>query len=132
MAVLQGLRRMGAVISTGEADAYVAAWAAVGHLLGIDPSLLPRTEATAQTWAKRVGERQFRATREGEELNAELLDAVEFPSDPRLRDEPHAILSRRQRLWTRYRCHPQASEAELDAMARGVARRPEARSAPLD
>jgi hypothetical protein len=79
--VLHGLRRMGAVISTTQGDAYVRAWGAVGALLGVDGALLPETEADAAALAMRIGARQIRKTPEGQELSRSLLEAVEsvFP-----------------------------------------------------
>lgn len=79
--VLHGLRRMGAVLSTAQGDAYVKAWSAVGTLLGVDASLLPDTEADASALALRIGARQIRKTPEGVELSRHLIAAVDslFP-----------------------------------------------------
>jgi ER-bound oxygenase mpaB/B'/Rubber oxygenase, catalytic domain len=74
--VLHGLRRMGASISTEQGDAYIAAWAAVGALLGVDRALLPATEGDASALAMRIGARQIRKTKEGEELSRHLLSSV--------------------------------------------------------
>jgi len=76
VAVLHGLRRMGARLSAGEADAYVYTWAAIGRLLGIDEALLARTEQDASALALRIGNRQIRETPEGKLLAGHLLDAV--------------------------------------------------------
>jgi hypothetical protein len=81
IATLQGLRRMGARVTSTEADAYITAWSAVGRLLGVDPSLLPSSEKEATCLALRIGERQVRPTPEGRQLTAQLLDSVQtlFP-----------------------------------------------------
>ena len=81
VAVVHGLKKMGAKLSQEDADAYVFAWASVGRLLGVDESLLTRTEAEAMSLALRIGERQVRSTPEGRELGRQLLGAVEslFP-----------------------------------------------------
>jgi hypothetical protein len=76
VAVLHGLRRMGARISDGEGDAYVQAWSAVGRLLGIDEALLSATEGDATRLAFRIGNRQVRETDEGRQLAEQLLGAV--------------------------------------------------------
>jgi hypothetical protein len=76
-AILDGLRRLGAEMTTAEADAYIVAWSAVGRLLGIDPLLLPTTEADALTLARLIGKRQIRATPEGRELMGQLGTAME-------------------------------------------------------
>lgn len=81
IATLHGLRRMGAKVTSTEADAYITAWSAVGHLLGVDPSLLPSSEEAAALLALRIGERQVRPTPEGRQLTAQLLNSVQtlFP-----------------------------------------------------
>jgi hypothetical protein len=77
IAVLDGLRKMGAQISTADANAYILVWTGIGRLLGVDESLLPSNETEAAELALRIGQRQLRATPEGRELNAQLLGAVE-------------------------------------------------------
>ncbi|MCY1077821.1 oxygenase MpaB family protein [Archangium lansingense] len=81
IATLQGLRRMGARVTSEEADAYITAWSAVGRLLGVDPSLLPPSEKEAALLALRIGARQVRPTPEGRQLTAQLLNSVQtlFP-----------------------------------------------------
>jgi uncharacterized protein (DUF2236 family) len=76
LAPIHGLRRMGAVLTEAEADAYVYAWSAVGRLLGVHESLLPADEAAATALALQIGRRQMRATPEGSELAAQLMEAV--------------------------------------------------------
>jgi uncharacterized protein (DUF2236 family) len=81
IATLHGLRRMGARVTSAEADAYITAWSAVGRLLGVDPSLLPSSEDEATDLALRIGGRQVRPTLEGRQLTAQLLSSVQtlFP-----------------------------------------------------
>lgn len=81
VATLHGLRRMGARVTSAEADAYITAWSAVGRLLGVDPSLLPSNEEEAMRLALRIGARQVRPTPEGHQLTAKLLSSVQtlFP-----------------------------------------------------
>jgi len=76
IATLQGLRRMGARVTSAEADAYIRAWSVVGRLLGVDPSLLPSSEEEATLLAMRIGARQVRPTSEGRELTAHLLHSA--------------------------------------------------------
>ena len=82
IATLHGLRRIGARVTSAEADAYITAWSAVGRLLGVDPSLLPLSEEEATDLALRIGERQVRPTSEGRQLTAQLLNSVQtlFPA----------------------------------------------------
>ncbi|NRD43298.1 oxygenase MpaB family protein [Corallococcus exiguus] len=81
IATLHGLRRMGAPVTSAEADAYIRAWSAIGRLLGVDPSLLPSSEEEATQLALRIGMRQVRPTPEGRQLTAQLLSSVQtlFP-----------------------------------------------------
>jgi hypothetical protein len=90
VAVLQAIRRLGAPISPEEADAYVAAWAAVGLLVGLRPELLVRTEAEGLALSRRIGERQFRPTVEGRELTGVLLRTID--RRPPLRGSSNAWL----------------------------------------
>jgi hypothetical protein len=78
---IHGLRLMGAEIRKEDADDYMAAWAAVGRLLGLDEGLIPVDEIEGAELAKTIGARQHRPTPEGQELMAHLLEAVDslFP-----------------------------------------------------
>ncbi len=78
---IHGLRLMGATITKEEADDYMAAWAAVGRLLGVDERLLTVDELEGAELAKTIGARQHRATDEGQALMGHLLEAVDslFP-----------------------------------------------------
>jgi len=73
---IHGLRLMKAAISKEDADDYMAAWTAVGRLLGVDERLLPVDELEGAELAKTIGARQHRATIEGQQLMSNLLDAV--------------------------------------------------------
>jgi hypothetical protein len=81
VAVLHGLRRLGAQIAQDEADAYVGVWVAVGRLLGIAESLLPANETEAIGLVARIGTRQMKSTREGKGLSEKLVAGMEtlFP-----------------------------------------------------
>jgi hypothetical protein len=78
---IHGLRLMGARISKQTADDYLAAWAAVGRLLGVDERLIPVDELVATELARRIGERQHHHSKEGARLMVCLLHAVDslFP-----------------------------------------------------
>ena len=45
VSVLEGLRQLGMAITTDEAEAYMHLWRWSGWLMGVDPELLPATEA---------------------------------------------------------------------------------------
>lgn len=76
VAVLHGLKTMGAQIRAADADAYVYTWSAVGRLLGVDEALLATTEHEALALAHRIGARQIRSTPEGQLLARQLMEAV--------------------------------------------------------
>ena len=76
IAVLQGLRKIGARIDAEHGGAYLHAWLQIGRMLGLNPSTLPENEEEAMTLALRIGARQIRATDEGKELSDHLLKAV--------------------------------------------------------
>jgi hypothetical protein len=73
--LLEGLRQVGMRIPTAEAEAYVHLWRWSGWLMGVDPELLPATEAEGV----RLGE-VFSATigepdEDSQRLTRALLDA---------------------------------------------------------
>jgi hypothetical protein len=124
-AVLHCLRRMGAPIDAQTGDCYVFAWSAVGRLLGVDESLLPKTEADAAQLAQQIGRRQLRSTPEGIQLSKQLLVAVDslFPiagyaaslSDFLLRDtafgsDVAALLELPTPNWTRWLVSARAAQ----------------------
>jgi len=76
IAVLHGLRKIGAQIDAEQGGAYLHAWVQVGRMLGLDANRLPANEDEAMTLALRIGERQILATDEGKELSDQLLEAV--------------------------------------------------------
>jgi hypothetical protein len=76
VAVLHGLRRMGAQIAQADADDYVYVWSAIGRLLGLHEPLLMTSERDALQLAAQIGRRQIRHTPEGERLARQLMTAV--------------------------------------------------------
>jgi len=76
IAVVQCLRKIGAKLSEEQANDYVYAWMEIAKLLGLDRATLPRNEGEGMELALRIGERQIEGTKEGKELNDQLLKAV--------------------------------------------------------
>ena len=72
--VLDGLKKVGAVISPAAEQGYYALWSHVGAVLGIDERLRPATAASAVALAARIGARQFRTSPEGQHLARELVE----------------------------------------------------------
>ncbi len=66
LVVLDGLRKIGAPVSPEAEHGYFAVWDHLGELLGIDERLRPRDFDSAMAFARRIAQRQFRATPEGQ------------------------------------------------------------------
>jgi len=71
--VIDGLKKIGAVVSPAAERGYYALWSHVGAILGIDARLRPATGEEAVALAARIGERQFGASPEGQHLARELI-----------------------------------------------------------
>ena len=83
VAVLEGLRRLGMVITAEEAEAYMHLWRWSGWLLGVDPELLPATEGDAA----RLGA-IIRATQGAPDDDARALTRALLLSGPRGSERP--------------------------------------------
>jgi ER-bound oxygenase mpaB/B'/Rubber oxygenase, catalytic domain len=73
---LDGLRRLGYVLSNDEIEGYLHAWKVVGHILGIHPELLPLDYADAEAFAARIAARQFAACEEGRYMTRALVEML--------------------------------------------------------
>ena len=60
--VVRGLEQLGGVLTDAKKDAYIHLWSVVGHVLGIDPRLLPADFAEAQALFERLAPRVSRDT----------------------------------------------------------------------
>lgn len=73
---LQGLRRFGFRFARDESEAYVRLWRYSGFLLGVDPSLLPQTEADAEGLLDLTLAVQKKPDADGRELTRSLIAAI--------------------------------------------------------
>jgi hypothetical protein len=73
LVVLDGLRKIGAVVPLSAELGYFAVWCHIGAILGVDPELMPRDFESAKALAARIGQRQFRSSAEGTHLACELI-----------------------------------------------------------
>jgi len=73
VAPLDVLRKLDLPVSADEASAWVHTWAVIGHLLGIDGRLLPRSAAEAEVKLMAFRRRHFEATPEGRALGQALV-----------------------------------------------------------
>jgi hypothetical protein len=82
--VMDGLRRMGHPVSDADAEAYLHCWKVVGHLLGVEPDLLPENMTRAGFFARAFQEHQYSACPEGRLMTKALIGLQEdnIPGDP--------------------------------------------------
>ena len=73
---LDGLERLGYVLSSDEIEGYLHAWKVVGHILGIHPDMLPIDYADARAFAGRIAARQFAACEEGQYMTRALVQML--------------------------------------------------------
>jgi hypothetical protein len=72
--ILNGLRMSGFRLSDDQKEDYLHLWNYIGLQLGIDPHLLPADYQEAFLLTKRIRERNFRYSEEGEILARELIN----------------------------------------------------------
>ena len=74
---IDGLRRMGHPVSDADAEAYLHCWKVVGHLLGVEPDLLPENMTRAGFFARAFQEHQYGACPEGQLMTKALIGLQE-------------------------------------------------------
>jgi hypothetical protein len=111
---VRGLRTLGAQLSDAEAEAYVHAWSVIGHLMGVDESLLAHSVDEARQLFEKIKSRRRGASEPGRQLTKALLDfmAAALPRTLRwapaalvttlLGDDDAALLGVRLSLWQRF------------------------------
>lgn len=84
--VLRGLKTMGAEVTPEQEDAYIHCWNVVGHVLGVDRSLIPEPEpgdggpsraVRAEMLYRAIRARQAGKTDDGVAITGALVDFVE-------------------------------------------------------
>ena len=90
---LDGLDKLGVEVPPAEREAFLHCWLIVGHLLGIQPELLPRDVASARGLAEAIAAHQFGPCPEGQALTKALVDmmASTLPGDVFSRAAPLLI-----------------------------------------
>lgn len=73
---IRGLRKVGYTVKYADAHAFQHLWNVVGHLMGVQPELLPDTGLEAQRLDACIRNRQFRPSEAGQTLTNALLDAL--------------------------------------------------------
>jgi ER-bound oxygenase mpaB/B'/Rubber oxygenase, catalytic domain len=85
--VLDALQRFGIEVAPAQQEAYHHVWRNVGHLLGIQPALVPENVADGRELMTVIRRRQHASSGAGKELTAALLEFMEqriprLPVDP--------------------------------------------------
>ncbi len=75
--ILDGLARLGVVLTPQEQQAYLEAWLVVGQLMGVEPALLPKTVAEAKALTALIEKRQVAESVQGREMMAALLGMMQ-------------------------------------------------------
>jgi hypothetical protein len=92
---LDGLTRLGVDFTPDELEAYLHCWNVVGHLLGIREELLPQTFDDGRDLAEALDRRHFETCAEGREMQAALLQMMEYQIPGDVFDGIPATLTRR-------------------------------------
>lgn len=69
----EAMRRLGVEASEAEGDDWMHLWAVIGHLLGVQPELVPSSLADARDLMDAIRERQWAPSRQGATLAAALV-----------------------------------------------------------
>jgi hypothetical protein len=93
-AVFVGLEALGIPYDREAADAYLHTWCVVGHLLGIEPELLPIDRPQGEALMATIADRQHRPSDAGARLMAALLDHMETSMPLGLRKLPRTLVRR--------------------------------------
>ena len=75
--VVDSLRQLGVTVSGEQIDAYLHAWNCVGHVLGVDERVFTRDADDARALWRRIAERQWAPSPEGQDMTRALIEAME-------------------------------------------------------
>lgn len=88
---IRGIRKLGIQVMPKKALQYITFWNAIGRLLGVKSTLLPKSNKEAFQLDKKIAERQFRVSKEGVALTKSLTDYLKKQELP-LPVSPIAIM----------------------------------------
>jgi ER-bound oxygenase mpaB/B'/Rubber oxygenase, catalytic domain len=74
---VEPMRRLGVVVSDEDAEAYLHLWNVIAHLLGLDDDLRVGGIDDANELIETIRRRQFRASPEGREMTAALMELLD-------------------------------------------------------
>jgi hypothetical protein len=92
--IMDGLAQLGLALKPEEQEAYLDSWKAVGHLMGVHPTLIPQTMADAKILTDTIERRQIAASPEGRQLAQALLEMMNHASPRFAHGIPPAIMRR--------------------------------------
>ena len=92
--MFRGLARTGIDLSPADAAAYYHAWRVVGHLLGLEPALVPETPAGGEALLDRILARQAAPSEAGQALTRALVTFAEETTPGKSFDQAPRILIR--------------------------------------
>ena len=76
VAMMDGLRKLGVRIDTDEGERYMHLWRWVGHVIGVDPQLLPASEPDATRLADLIAATMGPPDQDSRDLTKALFDAA--------------------------------------------------------
>jgi uncharacterized protein (DUF2236 family) len=89
---IDGLRKLGANISSEAAEAYFDTWCGVGRFLGVLPEMIPDNLEEAAELKELISRRQFAPSDEGREMTQALIEMLERNSPPLLEGIPTGLM----------------------------------------
>jgi hypothetical protein len=90
--IMDGLAQLGLPLAAEEQEAYLDSWKAVGHLMGVHPTLIPHNIADAKILTDTIERRQIAASAEGKQLAQALLQMMDHASPRFAHGIPPAIM----------------------------------------
>ena len=89
---IDGLRKLGANISSEAAKAYFDTWCGIGRVLGVRPEVIPDDLEAAAELKETISRRQFAPSDEGREMTQALIEMLERNSPPLLESIPTGLM----------------------------------------
>lgn len=88
----QGLVKLGVDLPTQDRDDCFHVWSVVGHLIGVDPQLMPRSFDDGVALMEKIWRRQWAKSEGGAVLTAALIDSMRSVLGPALRGAPPSLI----------------------------------------
>jgi len=90
--ILDGLAKLGVTLTPREQESYLSAWLAVGELMGVEKTLMPRDVADARVTTELIERRQVAESSQGREMMAALLAMMQDNTPHPFKSMPAALL----------------------------------------